>query len=125
MFCSLVLSNKVKLSSLFYHYCIDEWIIHLAYEYLVYEDFCGGVGGNLTDHKSKSILDKVNTITSLERKLNLLSAQYKKTDFNRYIRYRGKLSLISLIGYFLPYPLPTKSCLQTFCTGCQTDNILH
>ena len=49
----------------------------------------------------------------------------KETDFNRYIRYRGKLSLISLIGYFLPYPLPTKSCLQTFCTGCQTDNILH
>ena len=38
------LSNKVKLSSLFYHYCIDEWIIHVAYEYLVYEDFCGGVG---------------------------------------------------------------------------------
>ena len=56
--------------------------------------------GNLTDHKSKSILDKVNPITSVERKLNLLSAQYKKTDFNRYIRYRGKLSLISLIGYF-------------------------
>ena len=44
MFCSLVLSNKVKFSSLFYHYCIDEWIIHVAYEYLVYEDFCGGVG---------------------------------------------------------------------------------
>ena len=44
MFCSLVLSNKVKLSSLFYHYCIDEWIIHVAYEYLVYDDFCGGVG---------------------------------------------------------------------------------
>ena len=44
MFCSLVLSNKVKLPSLFYHYCIDEWIIHVAYEYLVYEDFCGGVG---------------------------------------------------------------------------------
>ena len=42
--CSLVLSNKVKLSSLFYHYCIDEWIIHVAYEYLVYEDFYGGVG---------------------------------------------------------------------------------
>ena len=38
------LSNKVNLSSLFYHYCIDEWIIHVAYEYLVYEDFCGGVG---------------------------------------------------------------------------------
>ena len=35
MFCSLVLSNKVKLSSLFHHYCIDEWIIHVAYEYLV------------------------------------------------------------------------------------------
>ena len=34
--------------------------------------------GDLTDHKSKSILDKVNPITSLERKLNLLSAQYKK-----------------------------------------------
>ena len=33
--------------------------------------------GNLTDHKSKSILDKVNPITSLERTLNLLSAQYK------------------------------------------------
>ena len=44
MFCSLVLSNKVKLSSLLYHYCIDEWIIHVAYEYLVYENFCGGVG---------------------------------------------------------------------------------
>ena len=44
MFCSLVLSNKVKLYSLFYHYCIDEWIIHVAYEYLVYEDFWGGVG---------------------------------------------------------------------------------
>ena len=44
MFCSLVLSNKVKLFSLLYHYCIDEWIIHVAYEYLVYEDFCGGVG---------------------------------------------------------------------------------
>ena len=44
MFCSLVLSNKVKLSSLFYNYCIDEWIIHVAYEYLVYEDFCGGIG---------------------------------------------------------------------------------
>ena len=44
MFCSLVLSNKVNLSSLFYHYCIDEWIIHVADEYLVYEDFCGGVG---------------------------------------------------------------------------------
>ena len=43
MFCSLVLSNKVKLSPLFYHYYIDEWIIHVAYEYLVYEDFCGGV----------------------------------------------------------------------------------
>ena len=25
--------------------------------------------GNLTDHKSKSILDKVNPITTLERKL--------------------------------------------------------
>ena len=34
--------------------------------------------GNLTDHKSKSILDKVDSITSLERKLNLLSAQYKR-----------------------------------------------
>ena len=34
--------------------------------------------GNLTDHKPKSILDKVNLITSLERKLNLLSAQYKR-----------------------------------------------
>ena len=34
--------------------------------------------GNLTDHKSKSILEKVNSITSLERKLNLLSAQYKR-----------------------------------------------
>ena len=33
---------------------------------------------NLTDHKSKSILDKVNPLTSLERKLNLLSAQYKR-----------------------------------------------
>ena len=44
VFCSIVLSNKVKLSSLFYHYCIDEWIIHVAYEYLVYEDFRGGVG---------------------------------------------------------------------------------
>ena len=44
MFCSLVLSNKVKLSSLFYHYCIDDWIIHVACEYLVYEDFCGWVG---------------------------------------------------------------------------------
>ena len=44
MFCSPVLSNKVKLSSLFYHYCIDEWIIHVAYDNLVYEDFCGGVG---------------------------------------------------------------------------------
>ena len=43
MFCNLVLSNKVKLSSLF-HYCIDEWIIHVASEYRVYEDFCGGVG---------------------------------------------------------------------------------
>ena len=42
--CSLVLSSKVILSSLFYHYCIDEWIIHAAYEYLVYEDFFGGVG---------------------------------------------------------------------------------
>ena len=49
MFCSLVLSNKVKLSSLFYHYCIDEWILHVVYEYLVYEDFCGGVGqGHMT-----------------------------------------------------------------------------
>ena len=38
------LTNKVILSSLFYHYCIDEWIIHVAYEYLIYEDFCGGVG---------------------------------------------------------------------------------
>ena len=43
MFCSLVLSSKMVLSSLFYHHCIDEWIIHVAYEYLVYEDFCGGV----------------------------------------------------------------------------------
>ena len=42
--CSLVLSSKVILSSLFYHYCIDEWIIHVAYEYLVYDDICGGVG---------------------------------------------------------------------------------
>ena len=42
--CSLALSSKVILSSLFYHYCIDEWIIHVAYEYHVYEDFCGGVG---------------------------------------------------------------------------------
>ena len=42
--CSLVLSSKMILSCLFYHYCIDEWIIHVAYEYLVYEDFCGGVG---------------------------------------------------------------------------------
>ena len=33
--------------------------------------------GNLTDHNSKSILDNVNPITSLERKFNLLSAQYK------------------------------------------------
>ena len=38
------LSSKVILSSLFYHYCIDEWIIHVAYEYLVYHYFCGGVG---------------------------------------------------------------------------------
>ena len=30
------LSSKKILSSLFYHYCIDEWIIHVAYEYLVY-----------------------------------------------------------------------------------------
>ena len=44
MFCSLVLSNKVKLYCLFRRYCIDEWIIHVAYEYLVYEDFYGGVG---------------------------------------------------------------------------------
>ena len=44
MFCSIVLSNIVKLSPLFYHYCIDEWIIHVVYEYLVYEDFYGGVG---------------------------------------------------------------------------------
>ena len=42
--CSLVLSSKVILSSLFYHYCIDEWVIHVAYEYLVHEGFCGGVG---------------------------------------------------------------------------------
>ena len=41
---SLVLLSKVILSSLFYHFCIYEWIIHVAYEYLVYEDFCGGVG---------------------------------------------------------------------------------
>ena len=34
MFYSLVLSSKVILSSLFYYYCIDEWIIHVAYEYL-------------------------------------------------------------------------------------------
>ena len=34
--------------------------------------------GNLTDHKSKSLLDKVNPITLLDRKLNLLSAQYKR-----------------------------------------------
>ena len=34
--------------------------------------------GNLTDHKSKSILDQVNPITSLEKKLNLLSAQYER-----------------------------------------------
>ena len=34
--------------------------------------------GNLTDHKSKSILDKVNPITSLGKKLNLLSAQCKR-----------------------------------------------
>ena len=33
---------------------------------------------NLTDHKSKSVLNKVNPITSLERRLNLLSAQYKR-----------------------------------------------
>ena len=33
---------------------------------------------NLSDHKSKSMYDKVNPITSLERKLNLLSAQYKR-----------------------------------------------
>ena len=44
MFCSIVLSSKVILSSSFYHYCIDEWIIHVAYEFLVCEDFCGGVG---------------------------------------------------------------------------------
>ena len=44
MFCRLVLSNEVKLFSLFYHFCIDELIIHVAYEYLVNEDFCGGVG---------------------------------------------------------------------------------
>ena len=42
--CSLDLSSKVILSSLFYHYSIDGWIIHIAYENLVYEDFCGGVG---------------------------------------------------------------------------------
>ena len=42
--CSPVLSSEVILSSLFYHYLIDDWIIHVAYEYLVYEDFCGGVG---------------------------------------------------------------------------------
>ena len=40
--CSPVLSSKKNLPSLFYHYCIDEGIIHVAYEYLVYEDFCGG-----------------------------------------------------------------------------------
>ena len=40
---SLVLSSKVIVSSLFYQYCIDEWIIHVTYEYLVYEEFCGGV----------------------------------------------------------------------------------
>ena len=34
--------------------------------------------GNLTDYKSKRIFDKVNPITSLERKLNLLSAKYKR-----------------------------------------------
>ena len=44
MFFSLVLSCKVILSSLLYHYCIDEWSIHVAYENLVSEDFCGGVG---------------------------------------------------------------------------------
>ena len=71
--CSLVLSSKEISSSLSYHYCIDEWSIYVAYEYLVYEDFCGGVG-------------QFNCI--------------KETDFNRYIRYRGKLSLNSLIGYF-------------------------
>ena len=42
--CSLVLSSKVILSSLFYPYCIDEWFIHVAYKYPVYEDFCEGVG---------------------------------------------------------------------------------
>ena len=42
--CSLLSSGKVIFSSLFYHYCIDEWIIYVAYEYLVHEDFCCGVG---------------------------------------------------------------------------------
>ena len=42
--CSLVLSSKVILSSLFYHFCIDEWNIQVAFEDLVYLDFCGGVG---------------------------------------------------------------------------------
>ena len=36
MFCSLVLLNKVKLTSLFYYYCIDEWIINVSYEYLYF-----------------------------------------------------------------------------------------
>ena len=38
-----VLSNKVILAKSFHHYCIDEWIMHVAYEYLVYKDFCRGV----------------------------------------------------------------------------------
>ena len=29
--CSLVLSNKVILSYLFYHYCIDEWIMNILF----------------------------------------------------------------------------------------------
>ena len=43
---------------------------------------CGGLlfrgKGNSTDHKSKSIFDKVNSITTLEKMLNLLPAQYKR-----------------------------------------------
>ena len=44
MFYSLILSSKMILSSLIYHYCIDERIIHVAYEYPIYKDICGGVG---------------------------------------------------------------------------------
>ena len=44
MFCSIFLSNKVIQASSFYHYRIDEWFKYVAYRYLVYEDFCRGVG---------------------------------------------------------------------------------